>query len=103
MPCTREWLQDDDSEEERPEPEESAVRLAQKATGEILWLSTRSRPELAHPVACMAARATKQPLKALEISKKVLNYLARTAEYGLYYVYDQEESMLTTFSDASFF
>ncbi|CAE7445196.1 GIP [Symbiodinium sp. CCMP2456] len=102
VPCTREWLQDEDSDEEEKTADEGLVRLAQKATGELLWLSTRSRPELAHPVACMASRSTRNPAKTLEIAKRVMNYLARTAEYGLHYVIDFEETMLTVYSDASY-
>ena len=103
VPCAREWLQDPDSEEEEDRNvEEAMVRLAQKATGEILWLSTRSRPELAHPVACMASRALRNPTKTLEIAKRVMTYLSKTAEYGLHYVRDEEESLLTVYSDASY-
>ena len=47
VPCAREWLQDEDTEDEKKTPEEFLVKAAQKATGETLWLSTRSRPELA--------------------------------------------------------
>ena len=65
VPCNREWLQDVDSDEEVEAPEEATIKLAQKATGETLWLSTRSRPELAHAVGCMAACALKRPVRAL--------------------------------------
>ena len=70
VPCSREWLQDPDSDDEAECQEEATIKLAQKATGEALWLSTRSRPELAHAVGCMASYALKRPLRALEISKK---------------------------------
>ncbi|CAE7908879.1 RE1 [Symbiodinium sp. KB8] len=103
VPCTREWLQDPDSEDDEDQgAEEAVVKLAQKATGEILWLSTRSRPELAHPVACMASRALRKPTKTLEIAKRVMNYLSKTVEYGLHYVRDEEEALLTVYSDASY-
>ncbi|CAE7716488.1 RE2, partial [Symbiodinium microadriaticum] len=85
VPCSREWLQDEDTEDEGAEPEEATVRMAQKVTGEALWLSTRSRPELAHSVACMASKALRKPLRALEISKRVMQYLSKTADYGLLY------------------
>ncbi|CAE7295290.1 GIP, partial [Symbiodinium necroappetens] len=102
-PCAREWLQDPDSEDDEDQgAEEAVVKLAQKATGEILWLSTRSRPELAHPVACMASRALRKPTKTLEIAKRVMNYLSKTVEYGLHYVRDEEEALLTVYSDASY-
>ncbi|CAE7242425.1 RE1 [Symbiodinium sp. CCMP2592] len=102
VPCAREWLQDEDSDEEKKVPEEFLVKAAQKATGETLWLSTRSRPELAHSVACMAARALNQPQKALEIHKRVMLYLSRTVEYGIYFYHDDTEPMLTVYSDASY-
>ena len=101
VPCTREWLQDD-SEEEMECPEEYLVKTAQKMTGEALWLSTRSRPELAHSVACMAARASKQPQKAIQIGKKILQFLARTADHGLWFESDTSQPLLVTYSDASY-
>ena len=36
VPCNREWLQDEDTEDENAEPEEATVRMAQKATGEAV-------------------------------------------------------------------
>ena len=102
IPCAREWLQDDETDEETADADEMLVKMAQKATGETLWLSTRSRPELAHSVSCMAARALNRPQKALEIHKRMMQYLARTADYGMYYYHDTSEPFLTVYSDASF-
>ncbi|CAE7776959.1 RE1, partial [Symbiodinium sp. CCMP2592] len=102
VPCSREWLQDPDSDEEIEAAEEANVKLAQKATGEALWFSTRSRPELAHAVGCMASCALKRPLKTLEISKRVMKYLARTAEYGIWYRVVEDDPMMVVYSDASY-
>ncbi|CAE7224366.1 RE1, partial [Symbiodinium microadriaticum] len=102
VPCAREWLQDEDTDEAPTAADEMLVKMAQKATGETLWLSTRSRPELAHSVACMAARALNKPQRALEIHKRMMQYLARTADYGMYYYHDKSEPLLAVFSDASF-
>ena len=102
VPCSREWLQDDESGDEAEVPEEATIRMAQKATGEALWLSTRSRPELAHSVACMAGKALRKPLRALEISKRVMQYLARTADYGIMYKTNNDDPLLVVYSDASF-
>ena len=102
VPCSREWLQDEDTEDEGAEPEEATVRMAQKVTGEALWLSTRSRPELAHSVACMASKALRKPLRALEISKRVMQYLSKTADYGLLYQASGDDPLLVVYSDASF-
>ena len=35
VPCAREWLQDEDTEDEKKTPEEYLVKAAQKATGEL--------------------------------------------------------------------
>ena len=102
VPCNRKWLQDGDSDEDVPIPEEATIKLAQKATGEVLWLSTRSRPELAHAVGCMASHALKKPLRSLEISKRVMKYLSRTIEYGILFQEVEEDPLLTVYSDASF-
>ena len=102
VPCNREWLQDVDSDEESEVQEEATIKLAQKATGEALWLSTRSRPELAHAVGCMAACALKRPIRALEISKRVMRYLSRTVEYGIWYRVEEDDPMMVVYSDASF-
>ena len=101
VPCTREWLQDDDTDDESQRPEEATIRMAQKATGETLWLSTRSRPELAHSVACMASKALKKPQKTLEINKRVLQYLSKTVDYGILYK-ASADPMLVVYSDASY-
>ncbi|CAE7450198.1 RE1 [Symbiodinium sp. CCMP2592] len=102
IPCQREWLQDDSEEEPETVPEESVVKLAQKATGEALWLSTRSRPELTHAVACMASYALRKPFKTLEISKRILKYLSRTVEYGIWYKVEPQDPLLVVYSDASY-
>ena len=102
VPCNRGWLQDEDTDDEGCEPEEATVRMAQKVTGEALWLSTRSRPELAHPVSCMASKALKRPLRALEISKRIMQYLSKTADYGLLYQASSDDPLLVVYSDASF-
>ncbi|CAE7221013.1 RE1 [Symbiodinium sp. CCMP2456] len=102
VPCAREWLQDDDSDDEREVADPALIKIAQKATGELLWLSTRSRPELAHSVACMAAKALNKPRRSIEIHKRVMQYLSRTADYGMYYFHDPEEPLLAVYSDASF-
>ncbi|CAE7803587.1 RE1 [Symbiodinium sp. CCMP2592] len=102
VPCAREWLQDADSDEEPETAEEATVRMAQKATGEALWLSTRSRPELAHAVGCMASLALRRPLRALEISKRVMKYLSKTVEYGIWYKVVPDDPALVVYSDASY-
>ena len=77
-----------------PTPEEEAemvksedtnlVRQAQASTGALLWLSTRTRPELSVGVATMSRLCTKDPAKTLEIGKRLMEYLRRPTK-GLVY------------------
>ena len=58
---------------EEPSPEE--VKSAQALTGALLWLSTRSRPDIAYSVARMAQFSTRSPQLVLSIGNQVLRYL----------------------------
>lgn len=61
------------------------VRQAQKITGELLWLSGRTRPDLAAAVTKMAQQAMRNPKWSVELGENVLGYLAGTRDYGLHY------------------
>ncbi|CAE7537201.1 GIP [Symbiodinium sp. KB8] len=62
---------------------ESLIRQAQQVTGEVLWISQRTRPDLAFAASMMASLSTKLPSQAISIGHKVLGYLQRTVGYGL--------------------
>ena len=51
------------------------VRTAQMITGALLWLSTRTRPDLVFGVSTMSRLTTKNPKKAVEIGYVLLKYL----------------------------
>ena len=51
------------------------VRTAQMMTGALLWLSTRTRPDLVFGVSAMSRLTTKNPKKAVEIGYVLLKYL----------------------------
>ena len=51
------------------------IRLAQAAVGELLWLSTRTRPDLSYSVQRMASYATSDPQRTLRMHKRVLRFL----------------------------
>ena len=64
------------------EPEEiidpTDVKQCQTLVGELLWLSTRTRPDLSFAVAYLGARVTKSPKGVLELARHVVGYLAAT-------------------------
>ena len=75
-----------------PPPEDQAdekdVRLAQKDIGELLWISTRTRPELAFVVSRCSAMVLSAPKWVLGMSKLVWGYLKSTQEHGLWFTRD---------------
>ena len=89
------------------EPALSDVRLAQRMAGGLLWLASRTRPDIAYAVSRVAALATSRPVQSLLFGKKVLRYLAGTRRMGLEYHVSQEFGIdeplpLETYADASF-
>ena len=90
-------------------PEEAAwVHRAQKILGAFLWLSTRTRPDLACAVS-LAAQTVFRDLKLLKVRlRHLLQYLRTTGAKGLLYQFPQGRSVrsglteFTTYCDASF-
>ena len=94
--------------ESTEEPSIKEVRDAQRMSGGLLWLSSRTRPDLAYAVSRIAAMATKRPKASLILGKKVLRYLAATKTVGLAYVPygsegggDDGTAKVDTYADAS--
>ena len=65
------------------EPEENLT--ATEVTGELLWLSIRSRPDIAFAVATMSRNLSKFPRWVVRVGKSVLEYLAGTPKKALVY------------------
>ncbi|CAE8600826.1 unnamed protein product [Polarella glacialis] len=61
------------------------VRDAQAITGELLFASTRTRPDISYPVNRMASLTAKEPQRAIRMGMRVLKYLLATTEVGLFY------------------
>ena len=106
---------DPEAEMERATTEK--VREAQAMCGALLWLSTRTRPELTFGVHIMAKNTTKRPEAGLEVGKALMKYVKGTqgglvygkADYndGAWGARDQlmvkrHEQLLEVFSDISF-
>ncbi|CAE7432980.1 GIP [Symbiodinium microadriaticum] len=101
IPCPQEWLlgENDASEEQYDEPQ---LRRAQALTGELLWLSGKSRPDLLHTVATMSSWCLKCPALVEKIGLRALGYLKETIDIELYYSPRRSDHYIEGFSDASF-
>ena len=87
--------------EEAPTAEQ--IRMAQKAVGELLWLLTRSRPDLMYVMARMCSQVSKCSVRVLEVASQVKGYLRSTAGHGLRFRKSEEdEVVMRVFTDASF-
>ena len=74
---------EDEECEENPDP--NLVRTAQAMAGSLRWLSTRTRPDLAHGVATMSRLMTKAPHRAVVIGTSIMKYLKGNPGIGLHY------------------
>lgn len=72
-------------EKEEDAPSLAKVRAAQKITGELLWLSGKTRPDLAWAVMKMSQWAVKKPTWTLAMGEAVLAYVRSTMDLGLHY------------------
>ena len=70
-------------------PEENVsleeIRSTQTITGELLWVSVRSRPDVSFAVSLMGRVLSKNPRWAVKVGEHVLGYLASTPQKGLVY------------------
>ena len=99
VPITKDLVET--TPEEKVTPEE--VKEAQKAVGELLWLVTRSRPDLAYSVSKMGSMVTKAPRAVLKIYQQVVGFLMNTIEEGLRFETTEDEPVtIQAYSDASF-
>ena len=79
------------------------VKTGQKIRGGLLWLSTRTRPDLSYSVSSAAQVLTKD-IELLKVKlRHLLRYLNTTQTLGLLYPYprDREMTDFTVYSDAS--
>ena len=80
------------------------VKRGQRILGGLLWLSTRTRPDLAFAVSSAAQVLTKD-LELLKVKlRHILQYLNTTRTLGLLYPFPQERDLteFTVFGDSSF-
>ena len=76
----------DGKDKERDETSfEEALKKAQRLGGELLWLTTRTRPDLCYSVQRMGNLQNQDPWRALRIGKRILKYIRGTTTKGLFY------------------
>ena len=73
-------LPDEDSKDGTPEE----IREAQAITGALLWLASKTRPDIAVAVAAMS-RWTRKGVEVVNLGKDVLRYVKATTDRGLNY------------------
>ena len=76
------------------------VRGAQRITGELMWLLTRSRPDLMYAMSKMCQQTLKNPKEVQEVGGQILKYLRKTKKLGL--KIGRERGALEVFTDSSF-
>ena len=100
-PLPREWVKDLPQDELDFSSED--LRQAQKITGELLWLSQRTRLDLAYSVSLMGSWSTKAPRHVLKLGLRILEYVQATSDFRLSLVpLVNAEKRLVTYTDASF-
>ncbi|CAE7524429.1 GIP, partial [Symbiodinium necroappetens] len=65
------------------EPSVDDIRAAQGVTGALLWLSTRTRPDLSYVVSRCGQQATKAPQVSIALGRQALSYLRGTLDVGI--------------------
>ena len=81
-------------------PDDYMVHRAQQITGEVLWVSQRSRPDLSYTSALMSTLTPRAPYRVVDVGLKTLSYLRRTSRYQLRISWT--EAPLTMFCDAAY-
>ena len=88
--------------EDPPNKDIPHIREAQRVIGELVWVATRTRPDLALTINRLASMITKDPNQVIELVKQVWYYLANTIDHGLLFKNPPEENQLNIYTDASF-
>ena len=83
-----------------PTPE--VLTELQAYAGSFNWLATRTRPDLAYYVSLLASSASRQAAWSQGLARKVLRYLAGTAEAALTMSAQGDEDDMRIYTDAGF-
>ena len=83
-------------------PTEKELRTLQMYAGELNWLATRTRPDLAYYTSIIASTCTKYSAWTLELCTKVFRYLASTPDVGIVITRTGKESEFVVWTDAGY-
>ena len=97
VPITKEMMM---LSEDDPQVSPELVKKAQQVTGEVLWVSQRTRPDLAFSSAMMSSMSAKDPKGVIDVGEKTLGYLQKTKGYALRICWSGKG--LVMFCDAAF-
>ena len=78
------------------------LRLAQRRVGELLWLTSRTRPDLQYATSILASRVSKAPELVNELGKRLLDYLEETKHYRLNFNGLGRDGIVEIYTDSSF-
>ena len=78
------------------------VLRAQKMAGSLIWLSTRTRPDIAYAQSRISSMATKAPQCAVVEGLRVLRYLQGTKSLGLRFQECSNSEDVIAYTDANF-
>ncbi len=76
------------------------VKQAQRISGELMWLLTRSRPDLMYVMSKMCQSTLKNPREVVEVGAQVIKYLRKTHAQGV--CLTKEKGGLEVYTDSSF-
>ena len=80
---------------------QSNLKAAQRLTGELLWVTQKSRPDIAFVVQWMASQAVRRPAHVAQVAHRVFRFLHHTRDACLE-LKPSAEGGLEVFTDASF-
>ena len=93
---------DPEARQDPPNHNLETTREAQRVVGELVWVSTRTRPDLSFSIAKLASLITRDPQRVLDVVPEVWQYLANTIDQGLEFRNSPDETQLNIYTDASF-
>merc|ERR1712112_409305 len=86
--------------EEQQDPED--IHRAQKIAGSLIWLSTRTRPDITYAQSRISSMMTKAPKAAVLEAMRVLRYLKGTKHFGLCFKPCSNFGEVIAYTDANF-